>query len=460
MKLSHFTLLFFTVVCFLACRKEDSLNTDSSEKLEFSTDTLSFDTVFTSTGSTTQRIKVFNRGKRAVKIQEIKLGGGASSNYQININGLATPYLEGVEIRGNDSLNIFVKVTINPDSQLLPFIVKDSIGFVTNGNYQKVILSAYGQNAVFLKDASINTNTVWDNRLPYVIYNKVTINPEKVLTIQRGAKVYFHKDAELIIAGTLKVNGAPHDSVIFSSDRFERIYADEPGQWKGLHFLEGSKDNLINYALIENGTVGIQVDSLSENADPKLLLVNTMIYNMELVGLYGNNADIAAFNNVIANCGKYLIYGINGGRYDFKQNTLANISFQFPRTTPSLFFTDQASQTNTSPFSLTLVNNIIWGSLQDELVVEKKGVLAFTQSILKNLIKSRDRGLESFGNILNIDPQFKNARQNNYLLNPASPAINKGKDLTNERYFSSWLNKDLNDKIRLFPSDLGSYEIL
>ena len=460
MKLSHFTLLFFTIVYFLACRKEDSLNTDSSEKLEFSTDTLSFDTVFTSTGSTTQRIKVFNRGKRAVKIQEIKLGGGASSNYQININGLATPYLEGVEIRGNDSLNIFVKVTINPDSQLLPFIVKDSIGFVTNGNYQKVILSAYGQNAVFLKDASINTNTVWDNRLPYVIYNKVTINPEKVLTIQRGAKVYFHKDAELIIAGTLKVNGAPHDSVIFSSDRFERIYADEPGQWKGLHFLEGSKDNLINYALIENGTVGIQVDSLSENADPKLLLVNTMIYNMELVGLYGNNADIAAFNNVIANCGKYLIYGINGGRYDFKQNTLANISFQFPRTTPSLFFTDQASQTNTSPFSLTLVNNIIWGSLQDELVVEKKGVLAFTQSILKNLIKSRDRGLESFGNILNIDPQFKNARQNNYLLNPASPAINKGKDLTNERYFSSWLNKDLNDKIRLFPSDLGSYEIL
>lgn len=460
MKLSHFTLLFFTVVCFLACRKEDSLNTDSSAKLEFSTDTLSFDTVFTSTGSTTQRIKVFNRGRRAVKIQEIKLGGGASSNYQININGLATPYLEGVEIRGNDSLNIFVKVTINPDSQLLPFIVKDSIGFVTNGNYQKVILSAYGQNAVFLKDASINTNTVWDNRLPYVIYNKVTINPEKVLTIQRGAKVYFHKDAELIIAGTLKVNGAPHDSVIFSSDRFERIYADEPGQWKGLHFLEGSKDNLINYALIENGTVGIQVDSLSENADPKLLLVNTMIYNMELVGLYGNNADIAAFNNVIANCGKYLIYGINGGRYDFKQNTLANISFQFPRTTPSLFFTDQASQTNTSPFSLTLVNNIIWGSLQDELVVEKKGVLAFTQSILKNLIKSRDRGLESFGNILNIDPQFKNARQNNYLLNPASPAINKGKDLTNERYFSSWLNKDLNDKIRLFPSDLGSYEIL
>ena len=460
MKLSHFTLLFFTIVYFLACRKEDSLNTDSSEKLEFSTDTLSFDTVFTSTGSATQRIKVFNRGKRAVKIQEIKLGGGASSNYQININGLATPYLEGVEIRGNDSLNIFVKVTINPDSQLLPFIVKDSIGFVTNGNYQKVILSAYGQNAVFLKDASINTNTVWDNRLPYVIYNKVTINPEKVLTIQRGAKVYFHKDAELIIAGTLKVNGAPHDSVIFSSDRFERIYADEPGQWKGLHFLEGSKDNLINYALIENGTVGIQVDSLSENADPKLLLVNTMIYNMELVGLYGNNADIAAFNNVIANCGKYLIYGINGGRYDFKQNTLANISFQFPRTTPSLFFTDQASQTNTSPFSLTLVNNIIWGSLQDELVVEKKGVLAFTQSILKNLIKSRDRGLESFGNILNIDPQFKNARQNNYLLNPASPAINKGKDLTNERYFSSWLNKDLNDKIRLFPSDLGSYEIL
>lgn len=458
MRLNHFTILIIIVVGVFACQKEDSISTDPSAKLEFSADSILFDTVFTSTGSTTQRIKVFNRGKRAVRIQEIKLGGGASSNYQININGLATPYLHGVEIRGNDSLNIFVKVTINPNSDLLPFIVKDSIGFITNGNYQKVILSAYGQNAVFLKDVDIAANTVWDNKLPYVIYNKVKVGSEKVLTIQRGAKIYFHKNAELIIAGTLKVNGALNDSVTFSSDRLERIYADEPGQWKGLHFLQDSKDNLINYGLIKNGSIGIRVDSLSGNSNPKLLLANSMIYNMELVGVYCNNAELAAFNNIIANCGRHLIYGINGGRYNLKQNTLVNVNFQFPRTTPSLFFTDQSSQANTSPFSLTLINNIIWGSLQDELIVEKKGGLSFTQSILHNLIKSRDNSLGSFGNILNVDPLFKDVQQNNYYLNSGSPAINKGEDLITDPYFSSWLIRDLNGRVRLFPSDLGSYE--
>lgn len=454
-------ILLFFIGCFIfySCRKEDNITSDPSVRLEFSTDSILFDTVFTTTGSITQRVRVFNRNKHAVKISEIKLFGGPASNYQININGIAADQLADIELRGNDSLNIFVKVTINPSSDLTPFIVKDSIGFLTNGNHQKVILTAYGQNAVFLNDIEINTNTVWENKLPYVVYNKVLVKPGVTLTIQKGAKVYFHKNASMVIAGSLKVEGTVNDSVTFSSDRLERLYAAEPGQWQGLHFLSSSKDNLINYALIKNGTIGIQVDSLSETSKPKLLLTNSMIHNMELVGLYGKNAAIDAFNNLITHCGRHLISCTSGGKYNFKQNTFANLNFQIPRTTASLFFTDLQNSGQTAALNITLINNIIWGNLQDELIVEKKGN-AFSQLIRKNLIKSKDKTLEGLNNIINIDPLFKNSGQNNYLLSPGSPAANQGETLSSDPYFNSVLKTDLSGKIRLFPSDLGCYEIL
>lgn len=450
--------LFVLTFCVLGCKK-DNITTDPSVKLNFSSDTIFFDTVFTSICSTTQRIKVFNRNKRAVKISEIKLAGGSSSNYQININGLAVNSLQNVELAGNDSLNIFVKVTIDPDANELPFAVKDVLEFLTNGNRQQVILTAYGQNAHILNNTTVSANTIWDDRLPYLVYNSVIVNSGSTLTINKGAKICFHKNAELIIAGTLKVAGELNDSVTFSSDRLEPIYKEEPGQWTGLRFLESSKDNQINYGVIKNGIIGVRLSSLSNNSNPKLLLTNTRIYNMEVAGIYGDNADLAAFNNVVANCGRHLLYAVNGGRYNLKQNTFANFNFRFSRTTPSLYFSDQ---TGTSSFAMnvTLTNNIVWGSLQDELLIDKKNPTTFTQVIRKNNIRSKDISLEAAENFLNADPLFKNARELDFRLMPGTPAANKGEDLSTDAYFSSWLERDFNKKARLFPSDLGSYEQL
>lgn len=452
-------VLFLAVLSIWGCKK-DSINTDSSAMLEFSADSILFDTVFTSVGSVTRRIKVFNRGKRPVKISSIKLRGGAASNFQLNINGIASNILSDIELAGNDSLNVFVKVTINPSSERLPFIVKDSIEFGTNGNYQKVILSAFGQNAVFIRDGKIAGNTVWTNTLPYVIYNTLTVEPNTTLSIQKGSRIYFHKDAGMRIAGTLKVLGERLDTVTFASDRLERVYEDEPGQWLGFHFLSSSKENHLNYASISNGVAGIKVDSLSTNASPKLLLTNTIVRNMSLTALQFDNADVAGFNNLILSSGRYLLYAVNGGRYNFKQNTFANIGFQFARTTPSVFFADHSNVGMAREMDIAFINNIIWGNLQEELVVENKGALSFNQAIRKNLIKTKVNSWEAAGNILNADPRFKNTKTGDFSLQSTSPAANAGENLAPDPNFAAWLSKDLNGRVRLFPSDLGSYEVL
>lgn len=57
---------------FYSCRKDD-FTTDSGAKLSFSTDTLLFDTVFTTMSSTTKRIKVYNKNSDNIIISDIRL---------------------------------------------------------------------------------------------------------------------------------------------------------------------------------------------------------------------------------------------------------------------------------------------------------------------------------------------------------------------------------------------------
>ncbi|MEO8794521.1 MAG: hypothetical protein ABI390_03585 [Daejeonella sp.] len=453
-------ILLLSALIFVSCSKEEKISTDPNARLSFSTDTLLFDTVFTTVGSTTRKLKIYNKNKNALRIREIKLAGGNTSEFKININGSPVSTINDQEIGAKDSITIFIKVNINPNSANLPFIVTDSLLFETNGNKQKVNLAAYGENANFIDAASLTGNTVWNNNLPYVIYNSALIEQNSTLTIDAGARIYFHKNSKLYIAGTLKANGTPADSITFSSDRREALYKDEPGQWGGLHFLRSSKNNIVSNASIQNATIGIRVDSLSENSNPKLILNNCIVKNMEVTALALYNADLKAFNNLIYNCGQFLVYAVLGGNYDFKQNTFAGYNFTFARQNPALYFSDTYSAGNSiqsAALNLNLTNNIIWGNLDNELLLERKATFDFNTQIFNNLIKTNKSEFQINGNLINADPQFVTPRNENYRLTDQSPALNKGINLTGDSY-SPFLIRDIEGKSRIFPSELGAYE--
>ncbi|MCH2224155.1 MAG: hypothetical protein MK066_05245, partial [Crocinitomicaceae bacterium] len=85
----------------------------SNGNLDFSLDTLVFDTVFTTVGSTTESFKFYNRDNRTVNIEQIQLMGGESSPFRINVDGVSGTTFADVEMEGNDSLFVFVEVTLN-----------------------------------------------------------------------------------------------------------------------------------------------------------------------------------------------------------------------------------------------------------------------------------------------------------------------------------------------------------
>ena len=447
-----------SIALFSACNKDEDLTFDPSAKLNFSTDSILFDTVFTSIGSTVRRLKIFNYNKKAINIEQLKIAGGASSPFVLNVNGKQTLVGENIKINGMDSINVLVKVNINPTLQSQAFIVEDSVLLSFNGRKDKIPLVAYGQNANFINNGTISSNTIWNSNLPYIVYSSVTVAENTTLTIAAGAQVLFHNGANMNVKGTLLAIGTKQDSILFASDRTERIYEEESGQWNGIHFYSNSKNSIINHATIKNGITGITLDSLSTNTNPKLILANSIVKNMQVVGFLGYHTDLAAFNNLFYNCGQYLIYGIGGGKYNLLQNTFGAFNFNFSRRTPAIFLSDFISTAVNAPLNATLTNNIIWGSLDDELTIEKKSDQISAIDISYNLIKSKDAAFNGNNNLLNADPLFINTRQGNFKLGIASPAKAKGKNVNTSSYFATYLLKDILETTRTFPSTLGCYE--
>ncbi len=456
-------LLFFAN----ACRLEDEFTNDPSAKLQFSLDTLYFDTVFTkldSSGlkpiSVTKQIRVINPNKNAVKTN-IRLSGKYNNVYRLNIDGESTNQKFGKEVLGKDSFIIFVQCYIEPGNQNLPFIVADQLIFETNGNVQDVDLVAWGQDATYFFNDEVscqNNNLRWTSEKPYVIYDSILVPKGCTLTIDAGTKIHSYNKSCLLVAGTLIVNGTPESPVIFEGTRIDGEYKELTNQWIGIRFLAGSKDNVINSAIIRNGFIGIEVDSQPVSANPNLRLNQTRIYNMSAVGVVGYSSHITATNNEITSCGQFGFFGALGGNYKLYHNTLASYNVNFNRQNPLVVF-DNSPYTDKDDniiakyeLSFELVNNIIYGSLDEEFLINNssRGIPPSTTIIQANLFKTKQGALNVNGNILNLDPKFSNSSTNNYQLKSDSPAKGRGTNIG--------INTDLKNNPRSAAPSLGCWE--
>jgi hypothetical protein len=458
-------LLATAFVLFLfSCRKEN-FTSNADSQLKTSVDSLHFDTVFTTAGSVSQFLKIVNDNKEGIRISAVRIAGGAASPFKINVDGIAGPQVSNVEVAGNDSIYVYVTVSINPNSQNLPFIVQDSIEITYNGNSKWVQLDAFGQNAHFFRNRKITGTETWNNDLPYVILGGLTVDTTATLIINKGCKVYMHADAPFIINGSLHVNGEKSDStrVVFTGDRLDEPYRDYPASYPGLIFTNSSKGNTINYAIIRNAYQGIVAVNPSASGT-KLSLKETIIDNAYDIGLLGVNTSINAQNVLIANCGKNLFL-VGGGNYNFTHCTVATFSNSFiQHKDPVLTLTNYTAQGNVvtvTNLTANFTNCIFWGEqngfVNNEVVVDAKGPapsISFNKVLWRMQTTPTLNGVTISGAI-NQPPAFDsiNTAQRffNFRLKDASPAVNAG---TN-----SGILVDLDGSPRpVGLPDLGAYE--
>jgi hypothetical protein len=455
-------ILSFSIIGALSCRK-NSFVTTKSATVNFSSDTLFFDTVFTSAGSVTQSVKILNANNQRLRLTSVKLMGGNQSFFHLNIDGLPGPEQDNLDIEAGDSLYIFVAVQITPGAATLPFIIQDSIQVSFNGNQRTLQLQAWGQNARFLRNQVIKGNVIWNNSLPYVIQGGLRIDTNATLTIPAGCRIYLHADAPMLVDGTLRVTGDTYDStrVIFQGDRLDVPYRDFPGGWPGIYFRSTSNNNNLQYAVIKNAYQAIVTGAPPAGAVPKLMLNQCIIDNSYDAGILAVQGSVQAVNCLISNCGRNIALAY-GGNYQFLHCTAASFSNDFiTHTQPVLSVSNyQGEPPVSADLQATFTNCIFWGdngSVNDEVVVGRQGSTAFSVNFSHCLWKVKDTptGITSSNIIVNNDPQFDSISTSrafyDFHLKPGSPALDKGS-------LSSVL-VDLDGKPRpVGLPDLGCYE--
>lgn len=466
------TALFFSfgllLFAFSSCRK-DIIDTDPSLKLSFSTDTLTFDTVFTQLASTTLYFKIYNNNKNAVKTN-VTLAGGDASNFRINADGIAGNQ-QGLEIFGKDSTYVFVEVTVDPNGMNTPLIITDSVIFETNGNRQKVILAAWGQDAFYFKD-SVLTTTTWSSSKPYVIFNTALVDSGHTLTIAPGTQIYMGGSAQLIVYGTGKINvqGTKEEPVVFQGVRLEELYEDLPGQWSGIFILRGSTGNEFNYTMIKNSDYGINLGSVPNRIDscadittyfsfsnaPQATIKNTVIQNSFQNGLSGLLAQITAENCLLFNSGDHLVSFSFGGIYNMTHCTLANYgSATVNHQTSALLVSNVLVCDNTiypAELIANFTNTIVYGSLDEEINFSVSDTAFFSAIFDHCLVKTEYETdtLDFVDCVFNLEPQFVDRAEDDYTIEATSPCRDSGK--------VTLITTDLNGNPRVIPYDIGAYE--
>lgn len=446
----YFFLLLLSVAIFAGCKK-NSTDFDTSSSLYFSTDTITFDTVFTTIGSSTEYFMIYNQSNKPVNISKIYLAGGAGSNFRINIDGLTGSYLQDLEIEPNDSLFAFVEVTVDPNGLNTPLLITDSLIFETNGHVQDIDLVAYGQDAYFIiADHHVNglppykivagegVDTTWDNAKPIVVYGYAIIDSTATLRITKGTNIYFHSNSGLwsYIGGNLIVTGTKDEPVIFQGDRLEAVYQNIPGQWDRIWINESSKIHKIDYAIIRNGFIGIQSEILGGSGlNCQIQIQNTKIENMSGAGILSRTSIIDGYNLLISNCQQYAAALTMGGLYQFIHSTFANYWSGSVRQTPAVYLNNyfMDGKNVVYPFALVqadFVNCIIYGNLENEFLPDSVQGAAFEFHIRNSFIKTNinTQSTSRFSSVFkNTDPLFIDYYNNDYHLDAASSAFSKGK---------------------------------
>jgi parallel beta-helix repeat protein len=433
-------LAIMVMVLFgLSCKK-DSVITSPNAQINFSSDTIAFDTVFTSVGSVTQSVKIFNPNNQKLILSQVRLAGGISSSFKINIDGAPGPDASNIELDANDSLYIFVTVFVNPTAANLAFILQDSIQVSFNGNQQFIQLRAWGQNAHFLQNQFISSNTSWTNDLPYVILGGLQVDSGAVLTVLPGCKIYLHADAAFIIEGSLQTQGQKYDSsrIYFQGDRLDYPYNGFPASWPGIYFTGSSKDNLLEYTVIKNANEGVVITGSSSDANPKLVLNECILDNIYDAAILATQTSIQARNCLVTNSGRNIVVDY-GGNYSFTHCTVSSFSNDYiAHLSPVLNISNYEIQGNIpveSDLTANFINCIFWGdfgTVSDEVVVSKQGNTIFMVGFQNCLWKftNQPAGVDSSNMITNLDPLFDSVNNQqriyDFHLKATSPAINKG----------------------------------
>lgn len=428
-----YAMLVGVVIMTTACI-EDDFTTSSSDVLEFSCDTLVFDTVFTELGTPTKRFTVYNRHKKMINISSVKFEGTNGGRFYLNVDGMTGEEFHDVEIRGEDSIFVFVEAYIDPTNKNNPIEIKDNVQFVTNGVTQRVLVTAWGQDVVRKYGEVVESDARLTAEKPYVIFDSLVVAEGATLTIEPGATLCFHDDAYIDVRGTLNAIGTQYAPITLRGDRTDNVVGDidfdiMSGQWGGVYFAPESFDNEMQYVLMRGSTFGVYADSCGVMDRRKLHLYNSVLHNATNAVLLSMHSWIDAEGTEFSDAGGNVV-ALIGGKVRFVNCTLANY-YLFSAIGGAILGLDYVlpeDEVKDVPLMDARFDNCVIYGIAGDINI---GDLTNSNVYLRNcLLKSAGENDDNFINcVWEGDPMFFTIREDyifDYRLKNESQAIGKG----------------------------------
>lgn len=416
-KMRRLNFLFISVIFISLLHTsciEDDFTTSSSDLLSFSTDTVAFDTIFTDVGTPTKKFVVHNRHKKMINISSIRIKGESDGKFYLNVDGQKSDTFRDVEIRGEDSIYVFVEAYIDPNDRNNPIEIKDKIEFFTNGVEQNVVLTAWGQDVIRKRGEVITENTVFTSEKPYLIFDSLVIEKDATWTIDPGTILYFHDKAKIKLRGKMLANGTQEMPVVMRGDRLDKVVGDisydlMSGQWGGIDIAETSYDNEMRYVLMRGSTTGVKIDSCNIDRR-KLYVFNSVLHNSSNSVLTAAYAWIEAEGTEFSDA-KNAVVDLTGGKISFINCTLANY-YLFSAISGQILTLNYVLPTEKKELPLMTAyfdNCIIYGNAGDISVGDLTGSSVYLRSCL---LKSKGSNDDNFIScIWGGDPKFYTVRE-------------------------------------------------
>ena len=470
--------LFCLCLLLVGCR-ESVVSTDPALALSFSKDTVLFDTVFSEVGSSTLRLMVRNPNKNALRIEKIAFREG--KYFHVNVDGESSAnQLNAIDmdLRGGDSLYVFVRAYINPQDVNSPVFIEDELLFsLSNERVQKVVLEAYGQNVEKIQSRSHRTDYQGDKIFkadkPYLIYDTLVVGGK--LTIEAGTQLYFHSGASLWALGDVEAVGTLEQPITLRGDRLDRLFDSVPyryaaGLWEGVYLIQNQSETPATYHFdyvdLSSASVGLYCQSTQTSSLPTLRLTNSRIHNEALYGLVLQHINAEIANTEISNCASYCVY-LSGGEQRFVHTTIAsyfnatNINIQSTsRQDVAAVYIDNLSKE--CPTTASFYNSIITGVHTNQLVVATPFTQYYAGAFVGNYLKTDTltiphahnniywQATDSVPVFRNTYYKYKEYRYYDFRLDSLSPAIGIADSLT---AFSYPLDKTGAKRVSTLPTD-------
>ena len=355
---------------FVACNEDAGFSSSPSLLLEFSTDTVSFDTLFTDRVSPSAMFVVRNRNKNSLRINDVRLASGGASGFSVLVDGQYGSVMRDLEIRAKDSLFVVASVKLDKNGQNTPYQVKDSLLFtLESGVVQQVMLVAHGRDVIFMYGDSILSDTTFAAG-HYVVYDSLTVAENAKLNIEKGVTFYFHDNAFLKVKGTLNIKGDYGSPVVFRNDRTDNLfdylpYDRVPGKWGGVFIDSTSNGNVIEHCDIHGAKFGIMVER-GDTMLQRLTITSSSLQNFAGNALELHASRVSVANSLIANAQGNCVKVV-GGDVSFVHCTIANF-YVWKQRDVALALHNSLEGEPMPLYGASFKNCIITGTKEDELM--------------------------------------------------------------------------------------------